>query len=40
MVTTNQWQSQVIGIGWAPAVRLTNALTTLALARAVLLGAG
>ena len=28
-----QWRSQVIGIGRAPAVRLTIALTTLALAR-------
>ena len=28
----NQWRSQVIGIGRAPAVRLSIALTTLALA--------
>ena len=30
--TLKQWSSQVIGIGWAPAVRLTIALTTLVLA--------
>ena len=37
MITTNQWRSQVIGIGLAPTVCLTNALTALALTSAVLL---